>query len=73
MLKYLLIKSFLKFVLGSYTILYSILSRIVLYNKKGKSNYKFRNKFIFPDKQLIRENDCLFKEIFSKNIIKNEA
>ena len=44
-----------------------------LYNKKGKSNYKFRNKFIFPDKQLIRENDCLFKEIFSKNIIKNEA
>ena len=40
-----------------------------LFNQKSQHNYKFRNKFIFPNKQLIRENDCLFKEIFSNNII----
>ena len=30
--------------------------------------YKFQNKYIFPNKNFIRENDCLFDEIFSKNI-----
>ena len=63
-------KIFLKKDFGFFTDGYFEYSHDYLYNKKNNYNYKFQNKYIFPSKQLIRDNDSLFQEIFSKIIIK---
>ena len=38
-------------------------------NANNKVDYSLKNKFIFPNKQLLRDNDCLDNELFSKDII----
>ena len=42
-----------------------------LFDKINNYNYKIQEKILFPNKNLIRQNDSLFKEIFSKIIINN--
>ena len=43
--------------------------KYLLKNFSNKFDTSFKNKFLFPNKQLLRDNDCLDIEIFSKNII----
>ena len=40
-------------------------------NETKKYNYVFQNKLLFPDKKLLRENDNLHKDIFSKDLSEN--
>ena len=61
-------KIFLKRDFDFFTDGYFKYSHNYIYNKKYKYNYIFQNKLLFPNKKLIRENDCLDREIFSKNI-----
>ena len=45
-----------------------IYSHNYLYKENNKYNYSLQNKLLFPNKKLLRENDSLYNEIFSKNI-----
>ena len=38
-------------------------------NNSNKNDFKLKNKFIFPNKRLLLDNDCIDKDLFSKNII----
>ena len=61
-------KIFLKRDFDFFTDGYFQYSHNYIYNKKYKYNYILQNKLLFPNKKILRENDCLDKEIFSKNI-----
>ena len=61
-------KIFLKRDFDFFTDGYFQYSHNYIYNKKYKYNYILQNKLLFPNKKLIRDNDCLDKEIFSKDI-----
>ena len=38
-------------------------------DNNNKNVYSYKNKFIFPNKQLLRDNDCIDIDLFSKNIV----